>query len=714
MFKFNRIFAAVTILVGAPLFAATYVVPPDRILFDKSDAVIVGHVTGSRAAKNPQGNIATTYDVRVEEVIKGAAGMTIRVTEPGGTVNGETHIVFGTPAFASGERVLLFLDGQDGNYATTDLGLGAFRFAQDTAGVTLAIRDEAEIVGWDLNGAPHKEIRRSADAFVKYLREIARAVPTPMAENYAVPARPLKSESLVSKMQTDATGRLKSDLAFPTATATSYTLDIEIGNGSGMGARWRTFPNPVNWNVGNSLSGAPGNGNTAIDAALGAWNNDTCSNVNYVRASAVANLNGIQDPADGVNNIVWEKTLNNGGMPPTNFDPYNCASGGLLGLGGISVAWTGACGMGQDPNTCRHTFNGEIFATTTEGDVSMNRGIQACTSFSNSTNLNSAVAHEVGHTLGFRHSDQNRVSVGGPCDTATMECSSSAIMTASITNGLAGALQAWDQHAVQKLYASSCTGVASVRGDFSGDGKPDITWRNPVTGLNAIWVMDGTNYVTTLNLPGLSNSGYKLSATADFNGDGQQDILWRNPTTGANAIWLMNGINTINTINLPGLTGSQFSFEGAADFDGNGTPDIIIRNYTSGNVALWMMTGTTNTGTVNLPSLSNTSYHIESAADFDGNGTPDIVWRNYSNGNNALWTFTGTNYTGTINLLALSNVSYKISAVGDFNGDTHPDIVWRNASTGANAVWLMNGGVMTNTINLPGLSNPDYEIRGPR
>ena len=565
MSKYSRMFAVVSMLVGAPLFAATYVVPPDRILFEKADAVVIGHVTASRAAKNPNGVIATTYDVRVEEIIKGAAGMSIRVTEPGGRVGNEARLVPGAPGFQDGERVLLFLRGGDGNYTTTDLGLGAFHFAQDAAGVNLAIRDESEIFGWDLNGAPHKEIRRSADGFVKYLREIARAVPVAQAENYAVPARPLKSEALASKMQTDASGKLQSDLTFPNATANSYMLDIESNSGSGMGSRWRTFPTAVNWNVGNSLSGAPGNGNTAIDAAFNAWNNDTCSNVNYVRATAVANTNGIQDGADGVNNFVWEKTLNNGGMPAVDLDPYSCASGGLIGLGGISVAWTGVCGMGQNPNTCRHTFNSENFSTTVETDVSMNRGIQACPAFYNSGNMISGVTHEVGHTLGFRHSDQDRVSPsGGACNTATMECSSSAIMTASLTNGLNGALQAWDQHAVQKVYAATCTGVGpAVKGDFNGDGKPDILLRNYVTGATAVWVMNGTTFTgTVINLPGLVDTNWRIEGTNDFNADGQEDILYRNYSTGASAIWLMNGANVASVANLPSPFNPDFHFEG--------------------------------------------------------------------------------------------------------------------------------------------------------
>jgi hypothetical protein len=82
----------------------------------------------------------------------------------------------------------------------------------------------------------------------------------------------------------------------------------------------------------------------------------------------------------------------------------------------------------------------------------MNRGIANCTLLFNNGDFNSAVTHEVGHTLGFRHSDQTRNS-GAACTTdPSLECSSTAIMKSFITTGLNAALQTWDQHAVQAVY----------------------------------------------------------------------------------------------------------------------------------------------------------------------------------------------------------------------------------------------------------------------
>jgi hypothetical protein len=77
-------------------------------------------------------------------------------------------------------------------------------------------------------------------------------------------------------------------------------------------------------------------------------------------------------------------------------------------------------------------------------------------------------------------------------------------------------------------------------GDFNGDGKSDILWRD-TSGNIAIWEMNGT---TILN-PGSSGVGslstvWSVAVTGDFNSTGMSGILWTD-TSGDLAIWYMNG-----------------------------------------------------------------------------------------------------------------------------------------------------------------------------
>ena len=76
--------------------------------------------------------------------------------------------------------------------------------------------------------------------------------------------------------------------------------------------------------------------------------------------------------------------------------------------------------------------------------------------------------------------------------------------------------------------------VAGV-GDFDGDGRMDILWRNTSTGANQIW--KSGNSATQQSVGTQADLNWKAVAVGDYDGDGKADILWRNATTGADVIW---------------------------------------------------------------------------------------------------------------------------------------------------------------------------------
>ncbi len=78
--------------------------------------------------------------------------------------------------------------------------------------------------------------------------------------------------------------------------------------------------------------------------------------------------------------------------------------------------------------------------------------------------------------------------------------------------------------------------------DFGGDGQTDILWRNPETGENVIWNMNGAYLTSFAYLPTVPGP-WQIVGIGDFNGNGKPDILWRDPTTGENVVWNMNGAN---------------------------------------------------------------------------------------------------------------------------------------------------------------------------
>ncbi len=72
-----------------------------------------------------------------------------------------------------------------------------------------------------------------------------------------------------------------------------------------------------------------------------------------------------------------------------------------------------------------------------------------------------------------------------------------------------------------------------------------------------MWMMNGTSIIDSGSLNTVNASGWYTSGTGDFNGDGRDDILWRNSSTGENYLWMMNGdtiidSGSLNTVNASG------------------------------------------------------------------------------------------------------------------------------------------------------------------
>ncbi len=83
--------------------------------------------------------------------------------------------------------------------------------------------------------------------------------------------------------------------------------------------------------------------------------------------------------------------------------------------------------------------------------------------------------------------------------------------------------------------------VAGI-GDFNGDGKDDILWRNTATGENYVYPMDGLTILGTEGyLRTVADLNWEIVGVGDFDGDGKADILWRNSATGQNYLYPMNG-----------------------------------------------------------------------------------------------------------------------------------------------------------------------------
>src|SRR5438477_377444 len=249
-------------------------------------------------------------------------------------------------------------------------------------------------------------------------------------------------------------------------------------------------------------------------------------------------------------------------------------------------------------------------------------------------------------------------------------------------------------------------------GDFDGDGKADILWRNALTGENYIWLMNGLTIASQGSINVVDpTSGWQVQGIGDFDGDGRADILWRNLSTGENYIYLMNGW-TIAAQGLVNAVGDQaWQVKGIGDFDGDGRADILWRNSSTGENYIWLMNGlsTASQGSVNFV---DPAWQVKGIGDFDGDGKADILWRNSSTGENYLYLMNGWTIAarGLVNIVEPSSF-WELKGIGDFDGDGKADILWRNSSTGENYVYFMNGWAIVSRGSLDTVADPYWMQR---
>lgn len=169
-------------------------------------------------------------------------------------------------------------------------------------------------------------------------------------------------------------------------------------------------------------------------------------------------------------------------------------------------------------------------------------------------------------------------------------------------------------------------------GDFNGDGRADIlmarTVTDPATGLRyadlSILTLsaDGQTLLSGDNIA-KAGSGWSVAGIGDFDGDGKSDLLWRDGS-GHVAIWEMDGATFLrgDTVSIVTL---DWSVAGTGDFDGDGRADILWRN-TDGQVSIWLMNGllVKDAATIYNP---GPEWRVAGIADRDGDGRSDILWR---------------------------------------------------------------------------------------
>ncbi|HEX7151703.1 MAG TPA: hypothetical protein VF618_09465 [Thermoanaerobaculia bacterium] len=383
--------------------AATLPQLTDAELLGRADAVVVAVAGDAVSRVRADRTIVTDHTLVIEQVVKGRIETsTLTVTELGGFANGRGMIVPGTPSYVKGERVVAFLRrAADGSWFTAGMGLGKFHFAKTEDGTSLLVRnpDGLHVEGGEAFAA------YSAGDFVEYLRNGA----------------------------TGSLARIPADVAKKLLPATEAAPSAYVLSGGVPNRPVRWSGCETNCNLGYVVNGAqPGDSGSGIGTAMGAWSGDPNSGINMdvTGSTAVNNVNAAE--ADNANTILLNNSSSNA--------LTDAVCDGALGCGLVYF------------NGAEHTFKGVTFYNIDSGDVIVRPGNFGQTGFE------AIVAHELGHTLGFRHSD-----AGTPF-------SGDSIMTSAVNTNGGAQLRSWDAEALAIVYGAGLPCQPATVLNTSGGG----------------------------------------------------------------------------------------------------------------------------------------------------------------------------------------------------------------------------------------------------
>ena len=173
-------------LWAAPASATVMVEVPLEAMVQTADAVVVGRVLQSEArlVLDPRRGAEphTFTELVVSEWIVGGGADRVLIEEIGGTIQGETYRISGTPEYAPGMEVVAFLERRpDGSLRTMAMTQGRFEIRRGVDGAPDSVRRDLEGIAfatWAQGGQmsvghAHAEPAVELEVFLATLRQLS-------------------------------------------------------------------------------------------------------------------------------------------------------------------------------------------------------------------------------------------------------------------------------------------------------------------------------------------------------------------------------------------------------------------------------------------------------------------------------------------------------------------------------------------------------------
>ncbi len=471
-------------LSAAAVLRATSVIPiSDHELAQRAQVIVHGVVESSEVTVDAHGRPEMLSVIAPLSVLKGSLPGSLVLHQLGGTLpDGRFLKIWGQPEYVPGREVIVFaIRHESGEYQTAELFLGLFGVMADSTGRRFATsslnlatpggvsvyRPEKKDDGRPetVDAADSESSPRELDPFLVFLRSGART----SSRRARVPEGALI------------------DVEHPRESRNR--IHPLWGNISNSLYRWNNGATAT-WTLVNQAN-ITGGGTAEATAALAAWTLEPNSNINYVAGAGSSNT--IDLNATSV-----------------------CGQSGCL-------AGAGVIGCGGPSGGGSHTWRGDSYFSISSGFVQLRS--YCTTNLYSSVTTQAVIEHELGHTLGLGHSDQN-VSTHDVCrgdeDAATMR---------SVVQGRS-ALGTDDVDAIRWIYGDGLNSCTAVIPTVTGIGP-----KSGSTGGGTLVTIAGTNFIpgaTVLigGVPAASvsvTSSTSLTAVSGAHLAGNVDVTVTNP-----------------------------------------------------------------------------------------------------------------------------------------------------------------------------------------